>query len=93
MPLYLISYDVAADKRRVQVARLLEDFGVRVQLSVFEVETGDDAVGPLVGRLEDLIDPSTDSVRAYRLCQRCRGSVTVVGRGLPASERSKAAVV
>lgn len=37
MALYLISYDITADKRRNALAKLLEGFGSRVQYSVFEV--------------------------------------------------------
>ncbi len=93
MALYLVSYDVAVDKRRTRVAHALEDHGVRVQFSVFEVETGDRGIEKLLGRLTDLIDPTTDSVRAYLLCQRCRGSVTVVGKGPAAGERDDVVVV
>jgi CRISPR-associated protein Cas2 len=91
--LYLVSYDVAADKRRTRVAQALEDHGVRVQFSVFEVETGERGLDKLLGRLTDLIDPTTDSIRAYPLCLRCRGSVTVVGKGPAAGEREDVVVV
>lgn len=36
--LYLISYDIAVDKRRTKIAKLLEGFGQRVQYSVFECD-------------------------------------------------------
>ena len=33
---YLISYDISNDKRRLKVMKALEDYGTRVQYSVFE---------------------------------------------------------
>jgi len=35
--LYLISYDVPDDQRRLKIMHLLEGLGERVQYSVFEV--------------------------------------------------------
>jgi CRISPR-associated protein Cas2 len=37
MSLYVASYDITDDNRRVQIARILLDYGCRVQKSVFEV--------------------------------------------------------
>jgi len=34
--IYLIAYDVEDDKQRLRISNLLEDYGVRVQRSVFE---------------------------------------------------------
>ena len=93
MPLYLISYDVALDKRRTRVAATLEDYGVRVQYSVFEVDTVERELDRLVDRLRDQIDPTTDSIRAYPLCQRCRGAAVVVGKGPAAGARDDTVVV
>ncbi len=36
--LTVIAYDIAEDRRRTQVSTLLEDYGVRVNYSVFECE-------------------------------------------------------
>jgi len=36
MMLYVISYDIPDDERRLKVAKILLDFGRRVQYSVFE---------------------------------------------------------
>ncbi len=39
--LYLISYDIPIDKRRLAIARMLEGSGQRVQRSVFECDLSD----------------------------------------------------
>ena len=68
----LVTYDVstitpAGRKRLRRVARACQDFGQRVQLSVFEIEVEPAQWVALKARLEGLIDPSTDSLRYYHL--------------------------
>lgn len=68
----LVSYDVTtvdpAGKRRLRrVAKACQDFGQRVQFSVFEVEVEPAQWAQLKQRLMDLIDPKVDSLRFYYL--------------------------
>lgn len=66
--IYLISYDIADDGRRADVAALLSAHGPRVQLSVFECDLATKAeVEQLVAELEQLIEPVEDQVRLYPL--------------------------
>jgi CRISPR-associated protein Cas2 len=82
--LMLITYDVATStpegKRRLsRVARVCEDFGVRVQNSVFECHVDAAQWADVRGRLLGLIDPEADSLRFYRLGNNWRGRVEHVG--------------
>ena len=77
---YVICYDIVKSGRRRKVANELLDLGDRVQKSAFECDIKTDAaLRRLINRLEALIDPSTDTLRAYRICgaclseARCRG--------------------
>ncbi len=79
--LTVVSYDIADDKRRVKVAKTMEDFGIRVQYSVFECTFGEERFLKLKKALAKLIDHTDDSVRFYRLCERDRRTVEVLGRG------------
>ena len=68
----LVTYDVAtADKqgqRRLQkVAKTCQNFGQRVQNSVFECSLTMEQFVRLKGALVELIDPATDSLRFYFL--------------------------
>ena len=36
---YTVAYDITDDKRRNRVAKILKDFGTRIQYSVFECNT------------------------------------------------------
>jgi CRISPR-associated protein Cas2 len=70
--LVLITYDVSTltreGRRRLRrVARACQDYGIRVQLSVFECDVDPAQWTGLHARLLDLIDPASDSVRFYHL--------------------------
>ncbi len=68
----LVSYDVSTltreGRRRLRrVARACQDFGTRVQLSVFECDVDPAQWTTLRARLLDCIDPTVDSLRFYHL--------------------------
>ncbi|HAV64217.1 MAG TPA: CRISPR-associated endonuclease Cas2 [Verrucomicrobiales bacterium] len=68
--LILITYDVStvdkAGRRRLRrVAQACEDYGVRVQKSVFECQVGQKEWVLLRARLLGEISPSEDSLRFY----------------------------
>jgi CRISPR-associated protein Cas2 len=68
----LVSYDVSTlpreGRRRLRrVARGCQDFGTRVQLSVFECEVDPAQWTTLRARLLNLIDPAVDRLRFYHL--------------------------
>lgn len=59
---HLIAYDIANDRRRTQIAKLLERYGDRVQYSVFVVECNASRLLRLRVSLDKLIERSEDSV-------------------------------
>ncbi len=70
--LMLITYDVStvdkAGQRRLRsIAQACEDYGVRVQKSVFECQIGQKQWVILRQRLLDKIKPDEDSLRFYFL--------------------------
>lgn len=77
---YVITYDIADDRRREDVATVLSGYGPRVQLSVFECDlrTGRDRAA-LQAKLRELIDPVEDQVRMYPLDERVARQVAVLG--------------
>ena len=77
--LYVIAYDIVTDRRRTRVANLLSEAGMRVNLSVFEVWATPLELEALLDRLRRAIDPATDQVRVYSLCQRCQADIRVLG--------------
>jgi len=79
--LYVISYDIVDDQRRLQVAKALLDFGRRVQYSVFEAYLDAGSLTTLKERLRRAILEEEDSVRIYRICGDCEKFVEILGRG------------
>ncbi len=62
----LIIYDIADDKRRYKIAKILEGYGVRVQLSAFEVWISKNSMTNMMEKLEK-IRKKEDNIRVYNL--------------------------
>ena len=80
----LVSYDVktsdkGGSKRLRRVAKACEDYGQRVQYSVFECIVDPAQWAVLRQRLVDEIDPKADSLRFYFLGSNYRNRVEHVG--------------
>ncbi|MBM9521303.1 CRISPR-associated endonuclease Cas2 [Desulforhopalus vacuolatus] len=66
--MYLICFDISDDKRLRKVAREMENFGLRVQRSIFECHLDEDELTELQKRLARIIEADQDSIRYYSLC-------------------------
>jgi CRISPR-associated protein Cas2 len=77
----VVSYDITDDRRRVRVASEMENFGQRVQLSVFECHLLARDLARLKKRLRELIDRKHDRVRYYSLCAKDRAQIGIDGPG------------
>ncbi|MCL2011298.1 MAG: CRISPR-associated endonuclease Cas2 [Cystobacterineae bacterium] len=80
----LVSYDVATSeangaRRLRRVARACQDYGQRVQYSVFEVEVEPAQWTQLKARLLNEIDPERDSLRFYFLGSNWKRRIEHVG--------------
>ncbi len=80
----LITYDVSTEtdegRRRLRrVAKKCEDYGQRVQKSVFECIIDPARLKLLQAALRELIDPKVDSLRYYYLGDESRHRVEHVG--------------
>ena len=83
----LVSYDVARDekgeKRLRRVAKTLEDYGQRVQYSVFECLVEPAQWVELKSKLLKEINPDYDSLRFYSLGANWQRKVEHVGQKKP----------
>ena len=80
----LITYDVntedaAGRKRLHKIAKSCENFGQRVQLSVFECLVEPQQLVALRSRLLALMNEKTDSIRIYHLGSNWSGKVEHFG--------------
>ena len=82
--LYLVSYDIPSgktgDSRRARIARTMETYGLRVQLSVFECELAPVQLKELKHKIHQIIKPRHDNVRIYPICSACRHSIENHGK-------------
>ena len=82
--LMLVSYDVStidkAGRRRLRrIAKACQDWGIRVQNSVFECNVDAAQWVRLKAELEDIFDPETDSLRYYNLGNKYETRIEHVG--------------
>ncbi|WHZ14327.1 MAG: CRISPR-associated protein Cas2 [Nitrospira sp.] len=80
----LVAYDVATEstggRRRLRkIAQACQNFGQRVQKSVFECSVSEMQFEELVRRLVEIIDEKEDSLRVYRLIEPKEKYVQVFG--------------
>jgi len=69
---YLICYDIVENRDRYQVVKIMKNYGVRVQKSVFECAgLNERRFITMKHELEERIDHIHDSVRYYPLCRGC----------------------
>lgn len=81
----LITYDVQTEtlkgqRRLRKVARLCQDFGQRVQNSVFECVLSEVQLAELKNRLLQVMDAQNDSIRIYYLNRSESRRVVTLGK-------------
>ena len=77
--LTVVAYDIADAKRLARVAAVCEDFGVRVQYSVFECHLDEDEFADFWLELEEQIDEKEDRLVAYKIDARCAKETMTAG--------------
>lgn len=77
--LALIAYDITDPKRLAKIARHCEDYGVRVQYSVFECRLEAELFSRFWDELVALLDPTSDRLVAYRVCHACAKEIHLAG--------------
>ena len=73
----VLAYDIAADSRRTRLASALEEWGYRLQESVFQLRLENGELDEVRERVDGIIDADDDVVHLYPLCAAClaRGEV------------------
>jgi len=77
----LVIYDIADQRRLYKVARILKDYGERVQQSKFEIEVSARVFTELRARIVQVIDEAEDGVKYIPLCERCLHKTEIIGLG------------
>ena len=79
--LCLVAYDIADDRRRYRIDRLLKGYGRRVQKSLFECHLKTSQLNELQSHLTHRMDERQDSILICPLCGKDSLRVRVQGRG------------
>lgn len=78
--MYLVSYDIACDRTRTKIAKLMENYGRRVQYSVFECQLDQGKYEEMYQKLMELLqEEEAASIRIYSVCERCRQKMVIMG--------------
>ena len=81
---YLLVYDInSSDERKNKlnkVAKICEDYGIRVQNSVFELNITSKELVLLKDKLFKVIDLSIDSIRIYELGKKYDEKMILLGK-------------
>ena len=78
----IVAYDIADPRRLNKVAKIIKDYGVRVQKSIFEVDVAAGRFKEMKARIDDLIEASKNGVKYFPLCEKCAGTVKIIGQGV-----------
>jgi len=78
--LYLAAYDISSPSRLRQALRILLDYSLGRQKSVFECPLDSGEPAQLLARIEQVIDPLEDRFALVRLDRRC--ATHALGRGV-----------
>lgn len=77
--MFIITYDITKNKIRRKVSKILEDYGVRVQYSVFESDMNEKELNKVIVYLKKIIDTTTDNIKFYDLCGKCETKTLSIG--------------
>ena len=75
----VVAYDIADNRRLHRVAKIMEDYGDRVQLSIFEMDVDRSRFEQMRRRTEAELEMEEDGVKYFFLCERCCGRIEVLG--------------
>ncbi|MBI4444690.1 MAG: CRISPR-associated endonuclease Cas2 [Acidobacteria bacterium] len=78
--LHLVAYDIRHPKRLRRVAKVCEDYGIRVEYSVFECDLSEEVFARLWCDLASEIEPDEDTILVYRICGACVQRISGMGK-------------
>lgn len=78
--MYVISYDLSNNRLRQKVAKELENYGKRVQYSVFECDISQKQLDILYPKLARIMQEEDEgNIRIYTICKNCQEKLQTIG--------------
>ncbi len=78
---YFVIYDIADPKRLNRVAKILKNYGLRMQQSKFEASLTSSELRDLQTEIGKEINGLEDGVKYFPLCEKCYGRCEIFGKG------------
>lgn len=75
---YVVTYDIADDRRRDKVVKLMESIGTRMNYSVFECMLTDIQFRKMVDGLTKIVVRGSDWVNIYPICKECYARIRYI---------------
>lgn len=69
--LYLICYDIAKPDRLRKTAKIMEDYGLRIQRSFFQCSMEEKRLHEMLEKIKKVVERRRDSFFVYPLCEDC----------------------
>ena len=76
---YIVCYDTPSNKRRRKLHKLLKNYAVAVQKSVFETFLDKQSFNRMMEKIEKLMNEKEDSVRIYGMSRHVQKQVKIIG--------------
>ena len=76
---YIVCYDTPSNKRRRKLHKLLKNYAVAVQKSVFETFLDKQSFNKMMEKIEKLMNEKEDSVRIYGMTRQIQKQVKIIG--------------
>ncbi len=67
----VIAYDIADDRRRYKIIKIIEKHGVRINYSVYECMLTQSQLDKIQKKIDELIVRKEDTVVYYPICVNC----------------------
>lgn len=92
--MYIVSYDITSNKLRRKIAKELENYGVRVQYSVFECSLDSSRFNEMYKKLVQLMKGVEEgNIRFYNLCPKCTKKTCMIGTEQKDSKHDRSDVI
>ena len=84
--LIVVAYDIADDRRRQKIAKIMAQYGTRCNYSVFECFLSESKIATMQKKISDAADSKEDSILYYYLCKACLKKAEFFGKKLTNEE-------
>ncbi len=78
---YFIAYDIVDNKRRRKLHKLLKQYGLNVQKSIFQCIVEKETLEKLIDKMRKYMDERVDKLYIYPVCERCLTNAFADGSG------------